>query len=88
MDKDYNYYTYNRNNEEEIESSRNTMKLNVEIWSFNLFAYSLEKIKKCKICKAFLPDYLCENALDIIPYFSENRNNKGLIKYFFIDSLN
>jgi hypothetical protein len=81
LDKDYNYYNYHRKTETEDNWAKLTPnRLNIEIWSFNLFAYSLEKIKKCKICKAFLPDYLCENALDIVPYFSENRNNKGLIK--------
>jgi hypothetical protein len=85
LDKEYNYISYlekNLHNSEYEITEKNILnkKYNIQIWRFKLFAYSLEKIKKCKICKAFLPEYICESGQDIIPYFSENKNNRGLIK--------
>lgn len=81
LDDECNYARLYRKLGSEREWAKGSRRqMNVEIWDFTLFAYSLEKVKKCNICRSFLPDYLCENALDIVPCFSENRNNRGLIK--------
>lgn len=89
LDKEFNYISFLEQNDLKTDSEFSDKLLakkryNIKIWRFNLFAYSLEKIKKCKICKAFLPEAICESGQEIIPYFSENKNNRGLIMYHIV----